>query len=58
MAVAASRARDAENNPTYNVIGVDQNTDLGLDRVKALNSGQFPFSSSDQSLTSAAYQGH
>ena len=58
MAVAASRARDAENNPTYNVIGVDQNTDLGLDRVRALNSGQFPFSSSDQSLTSAAYQGH
>lgn len=53
MAVAVASAQDDEGNPLYEVIGVDLNTDIGVERVDALNAGTFPFPSSDKSLIDA-----
>jgi nucleotide sugar dehydrogenase len=58
MAAAVSLARDSEGVPLYQVIGVELNTNLGADRVEAINSGKFPFSTSDNDLTCAVSQGH
>lgn len=50
MAAATSIAKDKANRHLYDVIGIDLDTENGNKRVDAINSGQFPFMTSDQAL--------
>lgn len=51
MAVACSRAGTRNGGaPLYNVIGLDLPTETGLERVEKINSGIFPFGTTDKSL--------
>jgi len=58
MAVAVASARDPESSPRYKVIGVDLNTDAGVERVMALNTGTFPFPTSDRALIDATQRAY
>ena len=53
-AVAIASARDEAGRPLFRVVGVDQATELGRERVAAINSGRFPFSTTDNRLAEAA----
>ena len=53
MAIAVANARDADNSPYFNVVGVDLNTPEGLAKIEALNSGKFPLRHNDPKLASA-----
>jgi nucleotide sugar dehydrogenase len=53
MAVAVARAKDAGGNPFFDVRGVDLPNEAGKARIRALNTGRFPFSSSDPKLSAA-----
>jgi len=53
MVAATSTAKDKANRHLYDVIGVDLDTEDGNKKVDAINSGQFPFMTSDQALTYA-----
>ena len=53
MAIAAASAVNEEGEPAFTVIGVDRDDELGRARVDALNSGRFPFETTDQQLTHA-----
>ena len=55
MATAVASARDINNNPVYNVIGVDLPNKEGLSRVNKINKGEFPFHTSDSSLVSSLF---
>jgi nucleotide sugar dehydrogenase len=50
MAVAAASALDAIGQPIFNVIGVDLPTEFGKERVEKINSGIFPFETTDQKI--------
>ena len=50
MSVAVAQAKDLNNNPLYNVIGVDLPTKSGMKIVSEINSGKFPFKCSDNKL--------
>lgn len=50
MAVASANALNAEGEPYFNVIGVDLPTTLGMERVKNINSGKFPFETVDDKI--------
>ena len=50
MAVAASSAVDSKGNPKYNVIGLDLPNERGRKIVDEINSGVFPFESTDKKL--------
>ena len=56
MAVATAIARDESGEPCFDVIGVDLPTPDGERRVGAINSGVFPFGTTDQSLVAATGQ--
>ncbi len=58
MAVAVASARSREGEILYHVTGVDQNTAQGRDRVAALARGDFPFRTTDESLSRALAQCH
>lgn len=53
MAVAVASALDDGGSPTFTVIGVDRDDDVGRDRVGSLNAGRMPFESDDPDLGSA-----
>lgn len=57
MAAALACARDKSGGPCFNVVGVDLPTKLGKARIDAINSGRFPFETTDESLHSAVKQG-
>lgn len=50
MAVAVSSAVDGYGNPKYNVIGLDLPNERGKKIVDEINSGVFPFESTDSKL--------
>ncbi|MBQ4284573.1 MAG: nucleotide sugar dehydrogenase [Lachnospira sp.] len=50
MTVAIASARDEENKPIYNVIGIDVPTEAGFKKVASINEGVFPFENSDKKL--------
>jgi nucleotide sugar dehydrogenase len=47
---AVANARAKTGRALYKVIGIDLNTKEGLKRIKAINSGRFPFKSNDNQL--------
>ncbi|WP_099771638.1 nucleotide sugar dehydrogenase [Mesotoga sp. H07.pep.5.3] len=50
MAVAVSSAVDSNGDPKYNVIGLDLPNERGKKIVDGINSGVFPFESTDKKL--------
>lgn len=52
MAVAVANAVDADDNPFFNVVGVDLPTELGKERVMKINAGLFPFETVDSKILS------
>ena len=58
MSTAVSIATDHNKNPLYDVIGVDLPNKMGLERVNAINSGNFPFETSDNYLLSSIKKAH
>ena len=50
MAIAIAAANDKNNNPHFNVIGLDLDNKLGRKKVEQLNKQKFPFQSKDQNL--------
>ncbi len=53
MAAATSIVKDKRGNLLYDVTGIDLSSNIGERRVKAINSGEFPFSTTDQKLIEA-----
>ena len=56
MSLAIAQARAESGGPLYNVIGIDLPGEAGEKKAEALNSGEFPFESSDRKLIRAAKQ--
>jgi UDP-N-acetyl-D-mannosaminuronate dehydrogenase len=52
MAVAIASSLDRNGKSLFHVIGVDRKNQLGLERIKSINSGRFPFNTNDDKLTS------
>lgn len=52
MAVAIANSRNSDGEPRYRVIGVDQTTPQGMERIDSINQGLFPFPTSDSKLSS------
>ena len=52
MATSIAMVRK-ENKPIYEVFGIDLSDDIGKERIKKLNEGNFPFNTSDESLKAA-----
>tara|TARA_Y100001934_G_scaffold138229_1_gene166830 strand:- start:5208 stop:6584 length:1377 start_codon:yes stop_codon:yes gene_type:complete len=50
MSVAVASACSPSGEPLYDVIGVDQDTDSGRQRVADIEAGRFPFSAQDPTL--------
>lgn len=50
MAVAVANAKSSDGIPIFNVIGVDQDTEEGRQRVSMFTQGMFPFKTIDQNL--------
>ena len=53
MAAAVANARNLEDEPYFNVIGVDLPTLYGLRRIEAINTGILPFEIQDKKLLAA-----
>ena len=58
MAIAVALAKAECGKPKYNVIGVDLPNNSGLHRVKSINQGEFPFSTSDTKLVNSLQKVH
>ena len=56
MAVAVASRVDAQGEPLFNIIGIDLPTEEGKNRIDTINSGQFPFTISDQKLSEELYK--
>ena len=50
MSTAVAMANNSEGEPIFNVIGIDLNNITGIKRVKNINSGCFPFETTDNVL--------
>ena len=50
MAVAAANAFDSCGEPYFNVTGVDLANNAGMDRIKKINEGKFPFETVDEKI--------
>ena len=48
MAVATASARDAQDQPCFEVVGLDLPSAAGQQRIDALRGGEFPFGTSDR----------
>jgi UDP-N-acetyl-D-glucosamine dehydrogenase len=57
MAAALAGARDDKGRPCFDVVGVDLPTTLGEARINAINSGRFPFETTDTALHRAVKHG-
>jgi nucleotide sugar dehydrogenase len=53
MAVATASARDARDQPCFEVVGLDLPSAAGQQRIDALRDGEFPFGTSDPRLIEA-----
>ena len=53
MAIAVASATGSDGNNAYTVIGVDLGDEAGGRRIEALNSGAFPFETTDADLIAA-----
>ena len=53
MSIAVASALDDRGEPAFDVVGVDRDDPAGRERIDALNSGRFPFPTSDDHLRSA-----
>ncbi len=53
MCVAAATAADREGRPCFTVVGVDLDDGPGRHRIDSLNSGRFPFETTDAELIEA-----
>ena len=53
MSIAVASALDDRGEPAFDVIGVDRDDPSGRERIDAINSGRFPFPTSDDHLRSA-----
>ncbi|MBT5471066.1 MAG: nucleotide sugar dehydrogenase [Nitrospina sp.] len=58
MAVCVASARDAQDSPIFNVIGVDLPVSSGLAAIAALNEGRFPCTTTDTKLNAATGMAH
>jgi nucleotide sugar dehydrogenase len=58
MAAAVSSALNEAGEQCFNVIGVDRSTSDGLGRIAAVNSGRFPFPTTDRKLAPALKNSH
>lgn len=58
MCVATANAKNEQEQPIFDVIGLDLKTDNGRHRVQSLNNGIFPFSVDDENLTKSLSQSH
>jgi nucleotide sugar dehydrogenase len=58
MAVCVASARDAQDSPIFNVIGVDLPVSSGLAAIAALNEGRFPCVTTDTKLNAATGMAH
>ena len=56
MATAVAIARDGDGRLRHRVIGIDQDTRAGRERIEALERGDFPFFTLDDALVSATGQ--
>ncbi len=50
MAVATSISKTDSSELNFNVIGIDLDTELGNERIDAINEGRFPFNTNDRLL--------
>ena len=50
LSVAIAGRLDKKNKPLFNVMAINEKTELGLQRVKNINSGVFPFKTKDNKL--------
>tara|TARA_B110000444_G_scaffold256960_1_gene294451 strand:- start:2586 stop:3962 length:1377 start_codon:yes stop_codon:yes gene_type:complete len=50
MSVAVASQINKNNEPIFNVVGIDRSTNQGIDRIDKINSGLFPFQTNDESL--------
>ena len=58
MSIAVSIATDDNQKPLYDVIGVDLPNELGMQRINAINTGKFPFETSDKYLLASIKKAH
>lgn len=54
MAIAVANAKNKNDNPRYDVVGVDLPNQEGGRRIDAINNGQFPFDTLDKNMIKAA----
>lgn len=50
MSIAISSAEDSNGNHLFDVVGIDKDSELGLQRINSLNNAIFPFPSRDKKL--------
>jgi len=59
MAVACARAGTRHNGePVFDVVGLDLASETGLERVRKINSGEFPFGTTDLNLIQQTKAAH
>ena len=50
MATAIASKINKNNQPLFNVTGIDLNTEIGCKRIDLINDGVFPFKTNDKIL--------
>lgn len=50
LSVAIASRRDKKNKSLFNVMSIDKKNEIGLERIKSINSGIFPFKTKDKKL--------
>jgi UDP-N-acetyl-D-glucosamine dehydrogenase len=58
MSVAVSIAKDHHQKPLFDVIGVDLPNKTGMQKIDAINTGKFPFQTSDKYLLASINKAH
>ena len=58
MSVAVSIAKGHHQKPLFDVIGVDLPNETGMQKIDAINTGKFPFETSDKYLLASINKAH
>ena len=58
MSVAVSIAKGHHQKPLFDVIGVDLPNETGMQKIDAINTGKFPFQTSDKYLLASINKAH
>ena len=58
MATAVASATNIDGSPKYQVIGIDLQSESGIRRVNSINSGIFPFNTSDEKRVASLKKAH